>query len=241
MPDTAPTRGLVIAVLGAESTGKSCLTQALAPRLTALTGLACHVVPEYLREWCEHHQRLPRESDQAHIAHTQAQRIAEAAQSAALVLADTTPLMTAVYHRHIFGSRALDAEALAWQRQQVDFHLLMALDLPWQADGFLRDGPQVRAPVDALLREGLIGAGLPFAVVAGQGEARTDAALDALSPLLRQRWPTRAGGLFSRLSAQEAAQPRWRALCSDCDDPACEHAAWQQRQAGGAVASMQRG
>ena len=79
MPDTAPTRGLVIAVLGAESTGKSCLTQTLAPRLTALTGLACHVVPEYLREWCEHHQRLPRESDQAHIAHTQAQRIAEAA------------------------------------------------------------------------------------------------------------------------------------------------------------------
>jgi len=240
VPDTARARALVIAVLGAESTGKSCLTQALAPRLTALTGLACHVVPEYLREWCEHHQRLPRESDQAHIAHTQAQRIAEAAQSAALVLADTTPLMTAVYHRHIFGSRALDAEALAWQRQQVDFHLLMALDLPWQADGFLRDGPQVRAPVDAHLREHLIGAGLPFAVVAGQGEARTEAALDALSPLLRQRWPTRAGGLFSRLSAQEAAQPRWRALCSDCDDPACEHAAWQQRQAGGTVASMHR-
>lgn len=221
---------LVIALLGAESTGKTRLAEALARRIGQLTNQRCGHVPEYLREWCDQHQRTPLEHEQAEIAQEQARRIEAAAAGHDIVLADTTPLMTAVYHQQVFGSSALDASALAWQRRHCALTLLTALDLPWQADGLQRDGPQVRAPVDARLRQLLICAGLPFTVVSGLGEARTDAALDALSPLLRTRLgSTRAGGLFTRLAEREAAQPAWRQLCSDCDDPACEHALAQAR------------
>jgi nicotinamide riboside kinase len=232
MPETAaPPSGLVVAIVGAESTGKSCLSLALQERIRQLTGLHCEAVPEYLRQWCDERQRTPQAHEQAHIAAEQARRILAASQRASLVLADTTPLMTAVYHHTVFASTELDAFACAWQRQHCATSLLTALDLPWQADGLQRDGPHVRLPVDARLRELLIHGGLPFTVVAGEGEQRVEAALDALSPWLRQLMPTRSQGLFSRLAEREAAQPTWRQLCTDCDDPGCEHAAWALRQA----------
>ena len=49
-----------IALLGAESTGKSQLASALSARLQQ-SGLAVHRVDEYLREWCDAHQRTPRQ------------------------------------------------------------------------------------------------------------------------------------------------------------------------------------
>ncbi len=223
--------GLVVAIVGAESTGKSCLSVALQERISQLTGLRCEAVPEYLRQWCDEQQRTPQVHEQAHIAAEQARRILAARQRASVVLADTTPLMTAVYHHTVFASAALDEFACTWQRQHINTSLLTALDLPWQADGLQRDGPHMRLPVDARLRELLIHTGLPFTVVAGQGERRVEAALDALSPLLRRLMPARSQGLFSRLAEREAAQPRWRQLCTDCDDPTCEHAAWALRQA----------
>jgi hypothetical protein len=49
----------------------------------------------------------------------------------------------------------------------------------------LRDGPQVRAPVDNALRELLGSNGLPWSLVAGRGGARLEAAVAAVAPLLR--------------------------------------------------------
>jgi len=42
-----------IAIVGAESTGKTALAQALAAELATLTGLRCTWVGEWLRSWCE--------------------------------------------------------------------------------------------------------------------------------------------------------------------------------------------
>ncbi len=57
-----------IAVLGAESSGKSTLCVALARRYDTLW------VPEYLREFVDTHGRVPFESDQFGIARTQRAR-----------------------------------------------------------------------------------------------------------------------------------------------------------------------
>jgi nicotinamide riboside kinase len=218
----------LIAIVGAESTGKSTLAEALAKRLAAETGWRCTWVPEYLREWCEREGRTPAAHEQEAIAEEQGRRIDAAAAGHDVVVCDTTALMTAVYHRLIFGSDELDASALAWHRRCA-LTLLTALDLPWQADGHLRDGAHVREPVDAATRALLAGAGLPFVVIGGQGAARLEAALDAVAPLLRRPGPP-ANGLFTRLAARDAAQPEWQWVCETCDAPDCEHASLRQKR-----------
>lgn len=211
---------LRIAVVGAESTGKSTLAAALARALASETGLACVAVPELLREWCDRERRTPRVDEQAGIAREARARIDDAAHAHDIVIADTTPLMTAVYSRLLFADRSLEAEAVQVQAR-MDLTLLTALDLPWVADGLQRDGPQVRVPVDTVLRELLVGHGLRWSLVSGTGDARLASALDAVAPLVRPRRTPRAG-LFTRLAERDASQPPWPWSC-DCDDPACEH------------------
>jgi nicotinamide riboside kinase len=212
----------VIAILGAECTGKSVLTPALAARIAAETGRRCAPVAEYLREWCDARQRTPRIDEQAAIAAEQQRRIDEAATSHDIVVADTTPLMTAVYSRFIFGDASLTAGAIAAHRR-CDATLLSALDIPWQPDGVQRDGPHVREPVDALLRTLMREHGIHWSVVSGLGESRVQSALDAVTPLLA-RIAAPGSGLFTRLAQRDAAQPAWRWVCEKCDVPDCEHA-----------------
>jgi nicotinamide riboside kinase len=220
---TEPSDSLnVIALVGAESTGKTVLAQALAARLARDTGLSVAWVMEELRDWCAREGRTPRPDEQAGIALAQQQRIEAAAAAHDLVVADTTPLMTAVYSELLFQDRSLHAMAAAFQRRCAAT-LLMGLDLPWVADGHQRDGAHVRAPVDRLVRGLLLAHGLSWSVVHGEGDARLENALDALSPWLRSL-PAPRAGLFTRLQQREAAQPAWRWVCEDCDDPACEHA-----------------
>ena len=135
------------------------------------------------------------------------------------MIADTTPLMTAVYSDFVFGDAALYDGALVWQRRRVTHTLVTGLDLPWQADGLQRDGPQVREPVDGLLRNALARGGMACSMIYGCGPARAEAALAALAPWL--------GAVPSRGDACSAADgapfSRWRARCTECLQPDCEH------------------
>lgn len=210
-----------IAIVGAESTGKSTLARQLAEALAEATGLACTTVPEWLREWCEREGRTPRADEQAGIAAEQHARIEAAAASHEIVVCDTTALMTAVYSRLLFGDRSLEAMAVM-HHLRIPLTLLTALDLPWEPDGLQRDGPQVRAPVDALVRELLIGHGLRWSLVSGTGPARLQSALDAVAPLLRGR-PAPRRGLFTRLDRRNAEPAARTWSCDFCDDPGCEH------------------
>lgn len=198
-------RAFVVALLGAESTGKTTLARALADALAA-QGHRVATVPEYLREFCDRERRTPRIDEQRGIAAEQTRRIAEAAQQHEIVVADTSALMIAVYSDHVFGDTSLYDEALA-AHAHCDLTLLTALDLPWQADGLQRDGPQVREPVDAKVRAALAGAELEWSVVFGQGPARL---ANALAAIERRRQPPAAQGR------------RWQWLCERCGDADCE-------------------
>ena len=236
MADTAP-GALIIAILGAESTGKTTLAAALATRLALDTAQRVAWVPEYLREWCDHVGRTPLAHEQAAILRTQHERIDAAAATHDIVICDTTGVMTAIYSAMLFGDRSLEAPAVA-RHCRVALTLLTAVDLPWVGDGIQRDGPQVRAPVDAALRELLRRARLPYAVIGGEGEERLARALAAVKPMLM-----RGDGQFTRLSGdsatrhQPAAPPqgrrpdgdarrhtRERWACSCCDVPEYEQA-----------------
>lgn len=199
--------GFVVTLLGAESTGKSTLARQLAERLAA-EGTRVALVTEVLREFCDRAGRTPQVHEQAGIAAEQTRRIEAASQAHEVVVADTSALMIAVYSDIVFGDRSLYAPA-SIDHARADLTLLTALDLPWQADGLMRDGPHVREPVDTLVRSALGAAGLPFAIVAGQGAQRLGNAWAAL-----QR--ARAG------APSAGARRLWHWVCERCGDADCE-------------------
>ncbi len=219
-----------IAIVGAESTGKTALARSLAQRLAGHTGLRCTWVPEYLREWCEAMARTPHAEEQRAIAEEQVRRIDEACTRFDVVIADTTALMTAVYSELLFADTSLYSMALAHQRSRFALTLLTAVDLPWVADGHMRDGEHVRGPVDSLVRRALLTSGVGWCVVTGQGSDRLEAAVDAVTPTLLRRPGVSRSGLFTRLQDRDAAQPEWTWTCDTCDDPDCEHAAMRGSQ-----------
>ncbi len=216
-----------IALLGAESTGKTSLSIGIAKALQSL-GLNAIAVPEILREWCDAHGRTPELHEQAHIAKQQAERIFSIPKG--WVIADTSPLMTAVYSDYIFQDKGLYQQALVHQAA-FDLTLLMGLDLEWVADGLQRDGEHVREPIDTLLRQAMQSAKLPFKVIYGRSEARLSAALMAIqegvgaaSTDLGQHLST-----FKSLQSQRdegqyglnKGKTAWR--CDLCSDAECEH------------------
>jgi HTH-type transcriptional repressor of NAD biosynthesis genes len=204
-----------IAIVGAESTGKSWLAESLTQALT-LRGETVQWVPEVLRHWCEREGRTPKPHEQMAIAQTQADAVLSITQG--IVISDTTPLMTAVYSHMLFEDEGLYPMALVHQ-QLFDATLVTGLDLPWVADGLQRDGPHVRGPVDTMVRQALDRSGLRYRVVYGQGHQRLNNALLALGLPGEDEaaWRTRENAQYA---LNEGRTP-W--LCEKCSDADCEH------------------
>ena len=242
-----------IALLGAESSGKSTLARALTQELQALLGPTptVLVVTEALRDWCEAHGRTPQAHEQAAIAHAQHQRLQAARAQwgpTAWLVADTTPLMTAVYSEHYFADGSLTEWAHGVQHG-FDLTLLMGLDLPWQADGPWRDGPATQQAVDNRLRAHLLTLGRPFQTLYGQGQHRVGAALQAIAAArvphtppaaadaapgqaavagsasvhatLAEKIKNRANYLYG-ISDRSLFHSSLMPVCEACSDPACE-------------------
>lgn len=225
----APSRALVIGIVGAESTGKTLLVKELGRTLRE-RGLQVATVPEALRLFCDRHGRTPRVDEQRAIAEEQTRSIAAATERSNIVLADTTALMTAVYSEVIFGDTSLHKQGLA-EHARCDLTLLTALDLPWEADGIIRDGPQVRVAVDTCLRRVLQQAGVPHALVMGKGLRRQANALSSIEHLLDA--PARR--------QRQAGASRWRWFCDNCDDGECEQHWLTRAASSGGESADQKG
>lgn len=159
-----------IALVGAESTGKTTLADALAQSLPAV------LVSEYLREFSAVHQRPPVAHEQAGILGEQLRReeaaLARAgASNLRWVVCDTTPLQIALNSSHYFADDSLLPGALNHQRRYA-ITFLTEPDLPWEPDGFQRDGPLVRAHMHGLIESTLTRFKLPFVRLHGSLEHR---------------------------------------------------------------------
>lgn len=203
-----------IAIVGAESTGKSWLAAALAEVLQS-RGQPVQWVEEHLRLWCEREGRTPEPQEQLAIAQAQAEAVL--AVTAGTVIADTTPLVTAVYSHQLFADESLYPMAQAHQRL-YDLTLLTGLDITWASD-WLRDSPQARLPVDTLMRNALTRTGIDYRVIYGQGLTRLNNALLAMGLDAEDEaaWQRRESAQFA---LNEGRTP-W--LCDKCSDPDCEH------------------
>jgi len=150
-----------VALLGAESSGKSTLAEALARRYGTVW------VPEYLREFVDTLGRVPREEDQYGIALTQrAREDAAAGEARRFLFCDTTPLMTALYSR-VYWDR-VDAQLAALDaRHDYAWTFVTAPDTPWEPDGLQRESEEVRQRVHRMLLEALAARGIGYALLAG--------------------------------------------------------------------------
>lgn len=168
-------RPWLISVLGGECTGKTDLCEALGERLEAVR------FEETLRAWVRAMGRPPRQGEQRALMEAQRAQELQAIEQAEergcrLVLADSGPLMTAVYSMVYFGDDSLFQSAHRWQAR---YHLTLVCrdDLPWVPDPGQRDGEPFRARAQSALREALKSyPGDRVAEVSGQGEARVQLA-----------------------------------------------------------------
>jgi nicotinamide riboside kinase len=170
-----------VVVVGAESTGKTSLVQALAEQTDAV------VVLEELRRFVTEHGRVPSRQEQqsvmvAQIAAEQAAEQQALTQGAGLVLCDCSAIMTAVYSEFYYGDDSLYAQALG-HHQQVAMTLFCQPDLPWVADPGQRDGKPAREAVHALLSRRLASIDTAVVPIVGAGDGRVRLALRALTAL----------------------------------------------------------
>lgn len=150
-----------VAILGAESSGKSTLAEALAAHYRTVW------VPEYLRDFVDTLGRVPFEHDQFGIARTQREREdAAAAQATGWMFCDTTPMMTALYSRVYWGR--VDPElARLDARHDYAWTFVTAPDSPWEPDGLQRESEEVRQMVHRMLLETLEARGIPYVLLEG--------------------------------------------------------------------------
>lgn len=170
-----------ILLLGAESTGKTTLAQALARHYqTSWVG-------EYLREFVIEQKRLPQPCEQLHIARTQIahERVALATAHNYL-FCDTGPCMTALYSAYCFGECPAELTDLA-QQHRYDLVLVTHTDIAWQADGIQRDSPAAQLAIHQQLRALLQDWGWDYTLVSGTKEER----LKQVASLLDNRFGLR--------------------------------------------------
>lgn len=188
-----------VSILGASRSGKTWLASALVDHFQAL-GRTSAIIPDRRQDAAGRANRALRTNDlwcltQAHI------RYMDEAPLVDMLIADTTPLITAIDSDLQWGDPSIYELALAQQRN-FDLTLLTGLDLPQSHDGEMLAAPQ-QQQTDASLRAALQQAGIAYGVVYGNGPQRLQNALRLLVP-------------------QETPPARWTGLCEKCSDPDCE-------------------
>ncbi|GAB16616.1 hypothetical protein GOEFS_008_00250 [Gordonia effusa NBRC 100432] len=186
---SAPVRaGLTrrIVVLGAESTGTTTLTTALAQSYSTSW------VPEYGREYSTIRPGGPTEpwrSDEFDLIVDRQIRLETAAARVAptpLLFCDTDALATSLWHERYVGSPSPTVVAAANAHRPL-FYILTGDEIPFVDDG-MRDGEHIRHDMARRFREVLAEQSVPWIEVRGSVEQRLHAARTALRDIIDERF-----------------------------------------------------
>jgi NadR type nicotinamide-nucleotide adenylyltransferase len=163
-----------VVVTGSECTGKTTLAEALAGHY----GTVC--VPEFARRFVAERGAPPESTDVEAIARGQIGLEDEVAKARHdLVIQDTDLLSTVVYSRHYYGDCPSWIEK-ALESRAPDLYLLAGIDVPWVADGPMRDRGHMREEMQALFRQALVAGGCRFVELSGAHGERMEAAIRAI-------------------------------------------------------------
>ncbi len=167
-----------VVVLGAESTGSTTLSFALAARLGA------EWVPEYGREYCVDRpggmdaQWVPAEFELIVEAQLVLEREALRTTQVPLVICDTDALTTALFYERYMGETS--ARIMARVAAHLpDLYIVTGDEIPWVQDD-TRDGEDIRSAMQKRFRETLAELDVPWIEVHGSVEERLAASLAAI-------------------------------------------------------------
>lgn len=171
----SPNAVVNVAILGAESTGKTTLCADLAAYFGS------QWVPEYMRtylqiKWDKEHltctwdDLLPIAQGQIELENTLIKQTAQLPNKNRYLFCDTSLFELMVYANWYYGDcpKALTKAALA---HHYDMVLLTETDVPWVADD-LRDSPHERKEISAYFEEKLIQHNQSFRRIGGDREER---------------------------------------------------------------------
>ncbi|MGW7439376.1 AAA family ATPase [Streptomyces sp. NPDC054849] len=193
-----------VVVLGAESTGTTTLSRALAAHYRRRGGVWARTgwVAEYGRRYSEEKLAAARAADPAAtwadisfapaefpvIARRQDAEEERAARTGSPVLfCDTDSFATGIWHERYTGGRSEEVERTAALTRRDLYLLTDHADVPFEDDG-LRDGPHLRPWMTGRFCEELEATGRRFLLVRGNPEERLETAARAVDELLAEGW-----------------------------------------------------
>jgi len=171
-----------VCVVGVESSGTTALAQTLAQYYQTVW------VPEYGRWYWEGRRYTPQAKswdtyEFVHIARGQVSWEEDLAMQAnRLLICDTDPLATHIWHRRYMGVYSPEVEQIADSRH-YDLYILTAPDFAFVQDG-TREGEHIRLEMHQWFIEVLSKKGKRYITVRGSHKQRISDAIAALEPLL---------------------------------------------------------
>jgi HTH-type transcriptional regulator, transcriptional repressor of NAD biosynthesis genes len=172
-----------IVLIGAESSGKTTLVEALANHYKTVW------VPEYGRAYSATKLLGPepdrwRTEEFVHIAREQCrQEDAAARQANRLLICDTDAFATSIWHERYMYAASEAVEAVAGTHRP-DLYVLTDVDIPFVQDG-TRDGEHVRPWMHGRFVEVLARDRRPYVVVRGSLQVRFSAAVAAIDATMQ--------------------------------------------------------
>ncbi len=171
-----------ICIIGAESTGTTTLARGLAEHY------ATTWIPEYGRVYAEGKLKAGQEAqwrseEFMFIARQQAElEDALAESSNGLVICDTDPFATSVWHERYMGKPLAALDSFALERN-YDLYIVTADEIPFEQDG-TRDGEHIRHDMHTRFLEKFSEHKKPFVVISGTREARLEQAIKEIEKVL---------------------------------------------------------
>jgi nicotinamide riboside kinase len=167
-----------IVITGAESTGKSILSVAMAKHYDAIW------IPELARDYVEKLDRHYTYNDIELIARKQIEIEQSLSPETSIVFFDTWLVITKVWFEFVFG------QSPSWlhdyiSASNIDLFLLCDIDIPWEADPVRENGGETRKILHETYINELSKYGFNYKIVSGKDEKRTQNAINIVNDLLK--------------------------------------------------------
>ena len=161
----------IIVITGAESTGKSTLTESLAKHFNV------PYIPEFARKYIENLHEKYTYSDVEKIAQKQVEQLGRLTNTNhPFIFVDTWLIITKIWFEVVFNKTPNWFES-EMQHNKIDMFLVCDTDLPWVPDPVRENGGEQRIILNNKYIETIKKYNFKYKVVSGKGEERIKNAL----------------------------------------------------------------